>query len=67
MKGLKILMILCAIALVAFVVFTLWQFTLGRFLFAGIGAAASVILFAMLTVMRRQLRIMKIMNTEDYD
>ncbi|WP_417012717.1 hypothetical protein [Alistipes sp.] len=67
MKGLKILMILCSIALVAFVVFTLWQFSIGSFLFAGIGAVASVVLFAILTVMRRQLRIMKIMNTEDFD
>ena len=32
-----------------------------------IGAVASVVLFAVLTVLRRQLRIMKIMNTEDFE
>ena len=67
MKGLKFLMILCSIALVLFILLTLWQFMIGGFLFAGIGAVASVVLFAVLTVLRRQLRIMKIMNTEDFE
>ena len=67
MKGLKFLMILCSIALVLFILLTLWQFMIGGFLFAGIGAVVSVVLFAVLTVLRRQLRIMKIMNTEDFE
>ncbi len=67
MKGLKFLMILCTIALIVFIFFTLRQFMIGRFLFAAISAVVSIVLFAVLTVLRRQLRIMKIMNTEDFD
>mgnify|MGYP000317526138 CR=1 FL=1 len=67
MKGLKFLMILCSIALVVFILFTLRQFMIGGFIFAAISAVASIILFAILTVLRRQLRIMKIMNTEDFE
>ena len=63
MKGLKFLMTLCSIALVVFIFLTLWKFMTGGF----IGAVASVVLFAILTVLRRQLRIMKIMNTEDFE
>ena len=62
MKGLKFLMTLCSIALVVFIFLTLW-----KFIFAAVGAVASVVLFAILTVLRRQLRIMKIMNTEDFE
>ena len=62
MKGLKFLMTLCSIALVVFIFLTLWKFMTGGFIFA-----ASVVLFAILTVLRRQLRIMKIMNTEDFE
>ena len=39
----------------------------GGFIFAAVGVVASVVLFAILTVLRRQLRIMKIMNTEDFE
>ena len=39
----------------------------GGFIFATVGVVASVVLFAILTVLRRQLRIMKIMNTEDFE
>ena len=67
MKGLKFLMTLCSIALVVFIFLTLWKFMTGGFIFAAVGAVASVVLFAILTVLRRQLRIMKIMNTEDFE
>ena len=67
MKGLKFLMTLCSIALVVFIFLTLWKFMTGRFIFAAVGVVASVVLFAILTVLRRQLRIMKIMNTEDFE
>ena len=67
MKGLKFLMTLCSIALVVFIFLTLWKFMTGGFIFAAVGAVASVVLFAILTVLRRQLRIMKIMNTEDVE
>ncbi len=64
MKGLKFLMTLCSIALVVFIFLTLWKFMTGGFIFAAVGAVASVVLFAILTVLRRQLRIMKIMTPE---
>jgi len=67
MKGLKLLMVLCTVALVAAIFFTLRQFMIGGFVFAAVGAVASVVFFAVLTVLRRQLRIMKIMDTEDFD
>ena len=67
MKGLKFLMTLCSIALVVFIFLTLWKFMTDGFIFAAVGAVASVVLFAILTVLRRQLRIMKIMNTEDFE
>ena len=67
MKGLKFLMTLCSIALVVFIFLTLWKFMTGGFIFAAVGAVASVVLFDILTVLRRQLRIMKIMNTEDFE
>ena len=67
MKGLKFLMTLCSIALVVFIFLTLWKFMTGGFICAAVGAVASVVLFAILTVLRRQLRIMKIMNTEDFE
>ena len=67
MKGLKFLMTLCSIALVVFIFLTLWKFMTGGFIYAAVGAVASVVLFAILTVLRRQLRIMKIMNTEDFE
>ena len=67
MKGLIFLMTLCSIALVVFIFLTLRKFMPGGFIFAAVGAVASVVLFAILTVLRRQLRIMKIMNTEDFE
>lgn len=60
-------MIVCTIVLIVFILFTLRQFTIGRFLFAALSAIVSVVLFAVLTVLRRQLRIMKIMNSKDFD
>ena len=49
MKGLKFLMTLCSIALVVFIFLTLWKFMTGGFIFAAVGAVASVVLFAILT------------------
>jgi hypothetical protein len=67
MKSLKFLMVACLIALVVSVIFTLENFMHGDFIFAGVGAVVAIVLFAVLTVLRRQYRIAKIMSANDFD
>ena len=50
MKGLKFLMTLCSIALVVFIFLTLWKFMTGGFIFAAVGAVASVVLLSLIHI-----------------
>lgn len=66
-KHLNILIGLCIVGLVCGVIFTLLSVVKGHFLYVGIGAGVSLLLFAMLIVLLKERRVGRIMNEDDYD
>lgn len=66
-KHLNVLIGLCIVGLVLGVIATLLCVVKGLFLYMGIGAGVSLLLFAMLIVLLKERRVGRIMSEDDYD